>query len=161
MKTKILSRLLQIFAIYLFLSASYHIIGNLIMIRNGEKTNGKVVSSYKELDYSTQTSTKRYGTSHYRQKPIINYQIQGETYEIHGEIIGEVGKDYEIGQPISLYYLPRQPSYAKINLFLELWYKPIKSIFWSIFIFLISLSLKKIILFAKEKVSSFFQSFLL
>ncbi|TGM52110.1 DUF3592 domain-containing protein [Leptospira biflexa] len=161
MKTKIISRFLQILALYIFLSTSYYVLGRIFTIRDGEKINGKVVTSYKELDYSTQTSGKRYGTSHYILRPIIQYQINGETNEIHGEILGEVGKEYQIGQSVPLYYLPNQPSYAIINTFSELWARPIQSFIWSIMIFLIGTFLDKIIKNIKEKVSAFFNSFLL
>ncbi|MGE8720765.1 DUF3592 domain-containing protein [Leptospira terpstrae] len=154
MKIKILSRLIQIFALYLLVTAVFEIIGKINVIRSGAKTNGKIVSSYKEFDYSTQTSGKRYGTSHYILRPIIQYKINGESYEINGRIFGEIGENYQIGQSVPLIYLPNNPDYAIIDSFLELWSDPSKKILFSIFLFIFGSYLSHIIHYVKNKIIS-------
>ncbi|TGL59346.1 DUF3592 domain-containing protein [Leptospira ognonensis] len=145
MKTKITSRLLQLFALYLFFTSAYAITGNVIIVRTGAITLGKVVSSYKEFDYTTQTRGKSYGTSHYIQRPIIKYNINGETFEVVGQIKGEVGDEYQIGQEVELYYSIDNPSYSKINSFWEFWYEPIRNLCFSILIFLFGTNLSLIL----------------
>lgn len=156
MKIKILSRLIQIFALYLLVTAVFQIIGKINVIRSGAKTHGKIVSSYKEFDYSTQTSRKSYGTSHYISRPIIQYKINGESYEINGRIFGEIGDDYQIGQSVPLIYLPNNPDYAIIDSFLELWSDPSKKISFSIFLFIFGSYLSHIIHYVKNKIISLF-----
>ena len=56
MKTKMISRLIQVFALYLFVTAVWNILGKIETIYSAEKINGKVVSSYKEFNYTTQKS---------------------------------------------------------------------------------------------------------
>ncbi|TGL67800.1 DUF3592 domain-containing protein [Leptospira jelokensis] len=156
MKTKILSRLLQLFAVYLFISGSLIIIDKVITIRTGKKTFGKVVSSYKEFQSTNQTSGRRYGTSKYIQRPIIHYQVDGEIYEIHGQIFGEVGDEYKIGQSVPLYYSPTQPDFAMINTFSEIWVDPIQKLLLSFLVFIFGTFLSKIIFSIKTKVTSLF-----
>ncbi|TGM05370.1 DUF3592 domain-containing protein [Leptospira jelokensis] len=156
MKTKILSRLLQLFAVYLFISGSLIIIDKVITIRTGKKTFGKVVSSYKEFQSTNQTSGKRYGSSKYIQRPIIHYQVDGEIYEIHGQIFGEVGDEYKIGQSVPLYYSPTQPDFAMINTFSEIWVHPIQKLLLSFLVFIFGTFLSKIIFSIKTKVTSLF-----
>lgn len=159
MKTKITSRLLQLFALYLFFTSTYTIIGNIITIRTGATILGKVVSSYKELDYSTQTSGKSYGTSHYIQRPIIKYNINGETFEMQGRIRGEVGDEYQIGQLVELYYSIDDPSYSKISSFWEFWYEPIKNIILSILIFLFGTFLSTLLSRAKARLFGYARTY--
>ncbi|TGL19902.1 DUF3592 domain-containing protein [Leptospira yanagawae] len=157
MKIKIVSRLLQLFAVYLFVSASLIIIDKVITIQTGKKTFGKVVSSYKEFQSTNQTSGKRYGTSKYIQRPIIHYQVDGEIHEIHGRIFGEVGDEYSIGQSVPLYYSPTQPEFAMINTFSEIWVDPIQKLLFSFIVFILGTFLSQIILSIKAKVKSLFQ----
>lgn len=158
MKTKIISRILQVFALYLFFSTSYTILGRILTIQSGKKINGEVVSSYKEKQYSTQTSGKSYGTTHYILRPIIQYKVNGETFEINGKILGEVGKEYQIGTPVELIYNPNQPSYSFINSFLELWYEPLKYIIYSVILFFFGTFLRQIMERIKEKIIHFFRT---
>lgn len=158
MKTKIVSRVLQAFAVYLFVMGTLIVISKVNTIRTGKKTYGKVVSSYKEFDYSTQTRGKSYGTSHYILRPIIQYQVDGEIYEIHGQIFGEVGKEYTIGLPVPLYYLPNQPDYAIINTFSEIWVNPIQKLLFSLIVFILGTFLPEILNYAKRKFVSIFQN---
>ncbi|MCW7463708.1 DUF3592 domain-containing protein [Leptospira limi] len=156
MKIKILSRILQLLALYLFFTSVYASLGKIITIQSGTKISGKVVSSYKETDYSTQTGNKRYGTTHYILRPIIKYQVNGETYEIHGQILGEVGNHYQIGQRVPLYLSENQPDYAIINSFYELWYEPLRNVFFSIGLFLVGTFLGKILSRIKTSIVNLF-----
>lgn len=117
---------------------------------------GKVTSSYKEFDYSTQTSNKRYGTSHYIHRPIIQYIVNGETYEINGKILGEMGSEYQLNQSVPLIYLANNPSYGRIDSFLEFWSEPLKMGLYSIIVFLIGTYLGEIFDTIKKKLSQFF-----
>lgn len=156
MKIKIFSRILQLFALYLFFTSVYASLGKIITIQSGSKIFGKVVSSYKETDYSTQTGNKRYGTTHYILRPIIKYQVNGKTYEIHGKILGEVGNQYKIGQSVPLYLSENQPDYAIINSFFELWYEPLRNILFSIGIFLVGTFFGKILSNIKDNIVNLF-----
>ncbi|XDD45858.1 DUF3592 domain-containing protein [Leptospira sp. WS39.C2] len=157
MKIKILSILILVYALYLFVLSAIQIISTINIMQAGVKTNGKIVSSYKEFSHSTQTSSRRYGTSHYIIKPIVHYSVNGSVFEIHGKILGEIGSEYKMGQSIPLLYLPNNPGYAKINSFLELWSKPLKGIVFSVFFTLFGIYLKSIILFLKQKLINLFQ----
>lgn len=156
MKIRILLRILQLFALYLFFTSIYASLGKIITIQSGTKIFGKVVSSYQETDYSTRTGNKRYGTKHYILKPIIKYQLNGETYEIHGKIIGEVGNQYKIGQSVPLYLSEYQPDYAIIDSFYELWYEPLRNILISIGLFLVGTFFGKIFSKIKDKIANLF-----
>ncbi|MCW7506731.1 DUF3592 domain-containing protein [Leptospira levettii] len=152
MKIKILSRIIQLLALYLFFTSLYVSLGKIITIQTGTKIFGKVISSYKETDYSTQTGNKRYGLTHYILRPIIKYQVNGEIYEFHGKILGEVGNHYQIGQPVPLYLSADKPDYAIINSFYELWYEPLRNLFFSIGLFLIGTFLAKILSKIKDTI---------
>ncbi|MBL0956398.1 MAG: DUF3592 domain-containing protein [Leptospira sp.] len=156
MKIKILSRILQLLALYLLFTSIYASLGKIITIQSGTKITGIVESSYKETDYSTQTGNKRYGTTHYILRPIIKYQVNGETYEIHGKILGEVGNQYQIGQHVPLYLSENQPDYAIINSFYELWYDPLRAILFSIGLFLIGTFFGKILSKIKTSIVNLF-----
>ncbi|MCW7502982.1 DUF3592 domain-containing protein [Leptospira paudalimensis] len=156
MKIKILSRILQLLALYLFFTSIYASLGKIITIQSGTKIFGIVESSYKEKDYTTQTGNKRYGTTHYTIRPIIKYQVNGETYEIHGKILGEVGNQYQIGQHVPLYLSENQPDYAIINSFYELWYDPLRTILFSIGLFLIGTFFGKILSKIKTSILNLF-----
>lgn len=156
MKLKIISRLIQIFALYLFVMAMLSIVSKINVIRSGAKTKGKIVSAYNEFVYSTQTNGKSYGTSHFISRPIIQYKINGELYEINGKIFGKIGDDYQIGQLIPLIYLPTNPGYAIIDSFGELWNDPIKKILVSILLFIVGCYISHIIRYLRLKFTSIF-----
>ncbi len=159
MKTKIISRLIQIFALYLFVTAIWNLLGKIEMIYSAEKINGKVVSSYTEFDYTNQTSNKRYGTSHYILRPKIQYTVNGETHEINGQIYGEMESDYKLGQLVQLLYLTNNPSYAMIDSPLELWTYPAKRISLAIVLFLIGYYFSTLLHKIKEKLFKLIQNF--
>lgn len=131
----IFSRGLQILAIYFLLKAGYQTIGNISLIQSATRTQGKIVSSYKEFDYSTQTRGKSYGTSYYIDRPIIQYTIKGVNYELHGQIRGKIGSSYQLGQTVPIYYLPDNPDFSMIDSFYEMWYEPIRTFIFSLLIF--------------------------
>lgn len=151
MAYKLISRALQIFAVYLFLTASYKTIGNVSILQTATRTQGKVVSSYKEFDYSTQTRGKSYGTAYYIDRPIIQYKVDGTTYEVHGQIFGKIGSGYQLGQSVPLYYLPDNHSYSVIDSLYEMWYEPIRNYILSILIFSIGTFSSEWIKWTKNK----------
>ncbi len=134
---KLLCRGLQIFAIFLFLKAGRETVSNISILLTATLIQGKVVSSYQEFDYSTQTGGKRYGTSNYIDRPIIQYIINGTTYRFYGQIWGEMGSDFQMGQSVPLYYLPDNPYYSVLASFYEMWYDPIRTFIFSVFVFFI------------------------
>lgn len=141
---KILIYLCFLLSFYLFSISGYELLGKVLLKHTGKETTGQVISSYDEFSHSTQTGNKRSGRSIYVKRPIIEYQVGGEKFQIHGEILGEIGKDYQLNQKLEILYSSENPDYAMIYTFSEFWYPPARSLLLASALLYLGIRLRKI-----------------
>lgn len=109
-----------------------NIIGTFRFLWRAEKTDGTVVG-YKT---KTVTSGKHRRRARTVYMPIVEYapnKINNQKIKINSTV-GSSPPAYNIGEIVTVYFLPRNPHRGKLNSFWELWFFPLVVFFIGCFI---------------------------
>jgi hypothetical protein len=115
---------IKIASIILLLNTLYSVVGNIYMLSVGQSMEGTITGSYREE--VSQSYSSRRGSSNSRSvgRPVISYEFNGQSYKVHGDIVGAMGTNYEMNEKVALLILPNNPDYSVINSFMEMWLVP-------------------------------------
>jgi hypothetical protein len=139
---KFLSSLFRGLGVMLFFYTLYLILSNILVVYYSHHITGTVVYSYSEYISRSHTNrSSRYqnsggsGTHRVVKRPVIVYTIDGKERQVHGELLGSIGLQYELGQEIGLWVLKDNPDYAIVDSFLEMWLMNVIYLALSVFLF--------------------------
>jgi hypothetical protein len=125
---KWISYIIKTGSVVLLLTRLYPVVGNVYMLSAGQPVTGTITGFYREQVSGSHSGRRMSTDAHAVERPVISYEVNGETHQVPGNIIGSIGTNYEMGETIDLLILANNPDYSVINSFLEMWLVPMLSI---------------------------------
>jgi hypothetical protein len=117
MKTFIGTLILSIVGLILMIGAILKIVGNIFFLRLSQKATGTVVN-LKMAQGGTRSRHKVY-LPVVEFEPVVNHKIRIDA------TVGANPPDYQIGDLVTVRFLPKRPGGGKIQSFWEMWFVPV------------------------------------